>query len=127
MGGAPDPGDPGGLENRSLTKYYLMIEEAGGWSWFQRLLQTLRAIADRRSADTTSSGPPVTVAMVAAAWVLNRPAVAAIILGPRGPRHMATTTAMLGLKLTGEDCAAIDAVHSPSALQAAAALGPVYG
>jgi aryl-alcohol dehydrogenase-like predicted oxidoreductase len=37
--GAPEPKDA--MENRSLTKYRLVIEEFGGWELFQALLRTL--------------------------------------------------------------------------------------
>ena len=43
--GQPEPQPP--FENRSLTKYKLIIDDFGGWELFQELLRTLRA--DRRS------------------------------------------------------------------------------
>jgi aryl-alcohol dehydrogenase-like predicted oxidoreductase len=58
--------------NRSVQKYRLIIEETGGWDELQRLLRRLRIIADKH--DTT-------IASVAARWVLDQGAVAAIILG----------------------------------------------
>ena len=33
------------LENRSLVKYKLVIDEFGGWTAFQQLLRTMRGIA----------------------------------------------------------------------------------
>ena len=42
---APDPPSP--LENRSLTKYRLIIDEFGGYLRFQECLQILRSIADK--------------------------------------------------------------------------------
>ena len=42
--GAPEPQPP--FENRSLTKYKLIIDDFGGWELFQELLRTLRR--DRR-------------------------------------------------------------------------------
>ena len=59
-------------DNRSLTKYRLIIDEAGGWPSFQGLLRTLSEIGARHG---------VSAAAVAARWVLDQPAVAAIILG----------------------------------------------
>ena len=45
----PEP--VGGLENRSLVKYKLIIDDFGGWELFQRLLRALRRIADRHGVD----------------------------------------------------------------------------
>ncbi|MFO0095559.1 MAG: aldo/keto reductase, partial [Gemmatimonadaceae bacterium] len=47
--GAPEPQAP--LENRSLVKYKLIIDEFGGWARFQQLLATLHDIA--RTHDRT--------------------------------------------------------------------------
>lgn len=58
--------------NRSLAKYRLIIEEAGGWAALQDLLQVLAQVAGRQGA--TLSG-------VAARWVLDQTGVAAVILG----------------------------------------------
>ncbi|MEO0424713.1 MAG: aldo/keto reductase [Pseudomonadota bacterium] len=58
--------------NRSLTKYRLIIEEAGGWDAYLGLLDLLHEIA---------SANQVSVATVAARWVLEQPSVAAILLG----------------------------------------------
>ena len=80
--------------NRSLTKYRLIIEEVGGWDAFQSLLRTLSSIADKHG---------VTIAAVAARWVLDQPAVAAIILGV-GHRSRATQNlAIASLALDDED------------------------
>lgn len=73
----PPPAPP--LANRSLEKYRLMIDEAGGWKPFQHLLARLDRIARRHGA---------TVANVASRWVLDRPAVGAVILGATGDRHL---------------------------------------
>jgi aryl-alcohol dehydrogenase-like predicted oxidoreductase len=63
---------PGELENRSLVKYRLMIEEVGGWSRYQEVLTALEGIAAR-------AGVPL--AVVGLGWVLDRPGVAATITG----------------------------------------------
>ncbi len=77
--GQPDPGGVDGLPNRSLVKYYLIVEEFGGWTLFQTLLAALRRVADRHGVD---------VATVAQAWVLSRQAVGGVILGLSGtPAH----------------------------------------
>ncbi len=68
--GAQDPARS--VENRSLTKYRLIIHEYGGWDAFQELLRTLRAIADDRGGS---------IAQVALRYVLDRPGVAAAVVG----------------------------------------------
>ena len=70
--GAPEPADD--LENRSLVKYRLIIEDFGGWALFQKLLGALRTIADRHDTD---------IATIASAAVLARRAVAGVIVGAR--------------------------------------------
>jgi aryl-alcohol dehydrogenase-like predicted oxidoreductase len=92
---------PGTLENRSLIKYLLVIEDFGGWALFQDLLETLATIAARHG---------VTIAAVAARWVLERPAVGAVILGMRGADHLNDTVAIGRLRLTPADLEAIEAV-----------------
>ena len=83
--GRPAPGDTLGAgaapapENRSLVKYLLIVEEAGGWAALQTLLRELRAIADERGSD---------VATVASAWCLSQPGVRACIVGVRSRRHL---------------------------------------
>lgn len=66
--GRPEPVDM----NRSLTKYRLIIDEVGGWTSFQRLLEQLADIARKHGT---------TISAIAARWVLDQPAVGAIILG----------------------------------------------
>src|SRR5262245_55703548 len=74
--GRPEP--PGPFENRSHTKYKLIIEDFGGWALFQELLRTLRRIADRHNA---------TIAQVAVRWALDR-AVAGAIIGVTSQRTL---------------------------------------
>lgn len=82
------------LENRSLTKYKLVIDDFGGWGLFQELLRTLRAIADRHGTD---------VATVASRYVLDRPMVAAIIVGARDRSHLAANAGISACRLTDVD------------------------
>ena len=91
----------GPLENRSLTKYKLVIDDIGGWDLFQALLATLRRVADRHGSD---------IATVASAAVLARPGVAAVIVGARNRAHLAANLAIADLALDAGDMAAIDAV-----------------
>lgn len=97
--GEPEPTEP--LENRSLVKYKLIIDDFGGWDLFQALLRTLREIADRHGAD---------IATVASAAMLSRPAVAAVIVGARNRSHLASNLAVAGIALTRADHDAIAAV-----------------
>ncbi|HPV77955.1 MAG TPA: aldo/keto reductase, partial [Gemmatimonadaceae bacterium] len=101
--GAEEPAEP--LENRSLTKYRLIIDEFGGWALFQELLQVLDTIARRHD---------VRIGTVAIRWVLDQPGVAAAIVGARHAGHLATTRAALSLQLTGDDRGALDAVLARS-------------
>ncbi|KIY43785.1 Aldo/keto reductase [Fistulina hepatica ATCC 64428] len=58
----------------SQRKYFDMIMTWGNWNDLQKLLQTLRVIADKHRVGISS---------VAARWVLERPAVGAVIVGTR--------------------------------------------
>jgi aryl-alcohol dehydrogenase-like predicted oxidoreductase len=93
LGQAP-PAEP--LENRSLVKYRLIIEEFGGWDAFQGLLAVLARIASRHGQ---------TIGAVAIAWVLAQPAVASVIVGARHTGHLAATVAAAQLTLTDRDLA----------------------
>lgn len=93
---APEPAAP--LENRSLVKYKLIIDDFGGWSLFQRLLQLLQRIA-------TSHG--TTIGAIAIRHVLDQPVVAAAIVGARSTAHLAPTLAATGITLTLDERAAL--------------------
>jgi aryl-alcohol dehydrogenase-like predicted oxidoreductase len=101
--GAPAPGDP--LENRSLVKYRLVIDEWGGWELFQALLRTLDAVARRHG---------VTIGAVALRWILDRPSAGAVIVGARHARHLPATLAACALHLDAGDCQAIDRALAPA-------------
>jgi aryl-alcohol dehydrogenase-like predicted oxidoreductase len=109
--GAPEPHEP--LENRSLTKYKLIIEEFGGWALFQDLLGTLDAVARRHGT---------TIGAVAIRWTLLRPNVAAVITGARSAEHVAQTVGAVSLALDDGDLGQIDAVLS----RASGPSGDVY-
>ena len=95
------PAPSAGLENRSLVKYRLIIEEFGGWDLFQALLKACRGVADRHGTD---------IASVAGRCILDRPGVAAIIVGARDAAHAAANAAMGDLRLSEADHSAIAAV-----------------
>ena len=96
--GRPEPGE---LDNRSLVKYRLIIEDFGGWALFQELLRALRRIADRHGTD---------IASVATRHVLDRPLVAAAIVGVRSRAHLAAHAGLFDFALDAADRAGIDAV-----------------
>jgi aryl-alcohol dehydrogenase-like predicted oxidoreductase len=71
--GHPEPRG-GELNTASLQKYKQMIDVWGGWPQFQELLKTIKRVADRCG---------VSMANVAVRYVLDRPAVAGVIVGAR--------------------------------------------
>ncbi len=95
----PEPTPP--YENRSLTKYKLVIDDFGGWALFQSLLRTLREIADGHATD---------IATVASRAILDRPMVAGVIVGARNRLHVKANTGIAELTLTDRDNASIEAV-----------------
>ena len=97
--GAPEPQPP--WPNRSLAKYRLIVEEYGGWAALQELLGVLAEVARRHG---------VSVANVAARWVLERERVGAVILGAHDARHLEDNLRTLSLRLDAEDEAVIGRV-----------------
>ncbi len=97
--GRSEPHGP--LENRSLTKYKLIIDEFGGWTLFQDLLRALHEIA--RSLDTS-------IGAVALRWILDRPQVASVIVGARSAVHLSATLSALDLAITDDHYAQLDHV-----------------
>ena len=90
--GAPAPAEP--LENRSLVKYRLIIDEFGGWDAFQALLDRLATIA---------SAHHTTIGTVAVRGVLDEPDVAAVIVGARHAAHLPATLAALDIALSEDE------------------------
>jgi aryl-alcohol dehydrogenase-like predicted oxidoreductase len=97
--GKPEPRPP--FTNRSLTKYKLIIDDFGGWELFQRLLRTLRGIADRHATD---------IATIASRAILDRPQVAAVIVGARNAAHLAANLRILDVSLSPADRAEVEEV-----------------
>jgi aryl-alcohol dehydrogenase-like predicted oxidoreductase len=95
--GKPEPEHP--LENRSLTKYKLIIDDLGGWDLFQGLLSTLRRIADRHQTD---------IATIASAAMLRRPGVSAVIVGARNRDHLASNLEIADIVLSDADLGEIE-------------------
>jgi len=103
----------GRLENRSLTKYQLIIEEYGSWKFFQETLHALRKIADKYQVGITE---------VAVNYVLQKPNVGAAIIGARNTSHLDSLSQIGNFTLDEEDLIAIKKItnqaHGPS--------GPFY-
>jgi aryl-alcohol dehydrogenase-like predicted oxidoreductase len=91
--GIPDPGSPR-FENVSLDKYYRIIEDFGGWGLYQELLVVLDTIAQRHE---------VSIPAVASRYVLEQPAVAAVIQGSRHARHLADNVKLTAFSLDSDD------------------------
>ena len=87
----------------SMSKYASVINQRGGWDWFQSLLQVLREVAD-------AHGNGIGIAEVASRWVLQRPAVAAIIVGARNASHVEQHKKIFSFELSGGDLEKIDGV-----------------
>lgn len=62
------------LNTASLGKYKQMIDAWGDWQLFQKLLATLKKVADKHA---------VSIPNVAVRYILDRPAVAGVIVGAR--------------------------------------------
>jgi aryl-alcohol dehydrogenase-like predicted oxidoreductase len=90
--GAPEPKAP--YENRSLVKYKLIVDEFGGWALFQELLAALDDVARKHGSD---------IATVASRLILERPGVAAVIVGARNRAHLAGNLAIPDLTPDADD------------------------
>jgi aryl-alcohol dehydrogenase-like predicted oxidoreductase/enamine deaminase RidA (YjgF/YER057c/UK114 family) len=91
--GRPEPAD---IPDWSKSKYKRFIDTVGGWDALQRVLAAAKAVAAKHG---------VSVANVAARWVLEQEAVGAIIIGARlGEReHRADNLALFGFALDAAD------------------------
>lgn len=109
---SPDVSDlpPGQASNRVL------IEEFGGWSTFQKLLHTLRQVADNHQ--------DCTIAQVAIAWTLRLPGVSAVVLGARDAAHVerAAKAAADEVELRPHELEEIE-----QCVRGRGPVGPVYG
>ena len=91
------------LTTASLGKYQQMINAWGGWELFQELLTGLKGIADKHG---------VSIANVAARYILDQPAVAGVIVGARLglSDHRADNARVFEFALDSSDAAAIQEV-----------------
>jgi aryl-alcohol dehydrogenase-like predicted oxidoreductase len=101
--GKAEPAGP--FENRSLTKYKLIIDEFGGWSLFQELLGVLQRVGERHG---------VGLGEVAVRWTLDRPNVAGCIIGATSTGHLLRNLKIAKLRLTQQDLREIAAVPDRS-------------
>jgi aryl-alcohol dehydrogenase-like predicted oxidoreductase len=104
--GQPEPRG-GALNTVSLEKYKMMIDSWGGWNLFQELLTVLKQIADKHK---------VSIANVAVRSILDRPAVAGVIVGTRLgiAEHRAESAQTFTFTLDPEDHSQIETVLSKS-------------
>jgi aryl-alcohol dehydrogenase-like predicted oxidoreductase len=93
------------LDTASLQKYKQMIDAWGGWPLFQELLGAVKRVADRRGSTMTA---------VAMRYVLDRPAVAGVIVGARlgVSEHIAENARVFDLGLEAADIHEIEAALS---------------
>ena len=97
----------------SKSKYASVLGQVGGWTWFQTLLRELAGIAQKQNTS---------IANVACRWVLDRPAVAGIIVGARNVRHVQDHRALVNVQLDATDKARLEDVLA----QGRQARGDVY-
>jgi aryl-alcohol dehydrogenase-like predicted oxidoreductase len=104
--GRPEP-SRGSLATISQQKYKNMIDAWGGWTLFQQLLAALKGIADKHGVGTAAVGLRA---------ILDRPAVAGIIVGARLglAEHIAANSRVFDLVLAPEDLAALEPVLAQS-------------
>ncbi len=109
------------LNTASLQKYRQMSDAWGGWALFQQLLAVLKEISGRHGAS---------IAAVGLRTVLDRPAVAGVIVGARLglAEHISDNASAFNLTLDAEDLARIEAVlaRSRDLLQAIGDCGDEY-
>ena len=93
--GQPEPRG-GELKTASLRKYKNMVDTWGGWSLFQELLQEIAQVAEKHG---------VSIANVAVRYILDKPAVAGVIVGARlgVSEHLEDNARVFGLMLDEDD------------------------
>jgi len=99
--GKPEP-QVDDITDWSKMKYKRFVDQIGGWDALQAILCALDQVGRRHG---------VSIANVATRWVLEQPAVAAVIVGARlGEReHRADNLALFSFTLDADDKALIDA------------------
>jgi aryl-alcohol dehydrogenase-like predicted oxidoreductase len=97
------------LNTASLQKYKQMVDAWGGWELLQTLLRTLQLVAEKHRR---ASGREVSIANVAVRYILDRPAVAGVIIGARlgVAEHRQDNAGAFDLDLDPQDLEDIEAV-----------------
>ena len=100
--GQPEPRGAA-LNTVSLRKYKQMIDSWGGWALFQELLLALKDVAAKHD---------VSISNVALRYILDRPAVAGVIVGARLgiSEHLADNARVFDFALDSEDNAQLGGV-----------------
>lgn len=95
------------LSTASQRKYKQMIDAWGGWSLFQKLLETLNSIAQNHH---------VSIANVAVRYVLEQPAVGGVIVGAKlgVSQHIQENARVFDFSLDQADYQTLDAVLAQS-------------
>jgi len=95
------------LTTASLQKYYNMINAWGGWALFQELLLVLSKISKKHHSSISN---------VSAKFILDKPAVAGIIIGTRLgiSEHREDNLHVFDLELDSQDYALISSVTKKS-------------
>jgi aryl-alcohol dehydrogenase-like predicted oxidoreductase len=105
--GRTQPPSHAELDTLSLRKYKKMIDAWGGWNLFQELLSTLNRIAQKYN---------VSIANVATRYILDKSAVAGVIIGARLgiSDHINNNAQVFTFSLDKPDYNDIDAVSKKS-------------
>jgi aryl-alcohol dehydrogenase-like predicted oxidoreductase len=95
------------LNTASLQKYKNMLDAWGDWPLFQELLAVLQQIADKHG---------VSIANVGVRYVLDRPAVAGVMVGARLglAQHLTDNARVFDVELDDDDISMIEAVLARS-------------
>lgn len=95
------------LDTLSLRKYKKMIDLWGNWKLFQELLSNLNEIAQKHG---------VNIANVATRYILDKPAVAGVLIGVRLgiTNHINSNSQVFNFSLDSDDYEKIDAVCEKS-------------
>ncbi|EAR02820.1 aldo/keto reductase [Maribacter sp. HTCC2170] len=100
---SPDPKSP--LENRSLVKYRLIIDEFGGYGLFQEALNVLNEIGAKYN---------VGIAEIASKYILQKPKVGGVIIGARNQKHLSGLKKLGHFTLKEEDLQMIERIVAQS-------------
>lgn len=95
------------LNTASLRKYYNTIKTWGSWQLFQKLLSTLKQIADKHH---------VSIANVAVGYILNKPSVGGVIVGTKLSisQHIKDNSKVFKFTPDDDDLNKIDAISNQS-------------